>query len=43
MISTCRCDTAEGPGAGGVVLLLAGFAVAVGAPAARPPSRRRWK
>ena len=29
-IQTCSCDTAEGPGAGGVALLLAGLAIARG-------------
>jgi endoglucanase len=30
MIDTCKCETAEGPGAGGIALLLAGLAVAAG-------------
>ncbi|HEY7374215.1 MAG TPA: MYXO-CTERM sorting domain-containing protein [Polyangia bacterium] len=30
MISTCKCETAEGPSAAGVALLLAGVAVAAG-------------
>jgi MYXO-CTERM domain-containing protein len=29
-IQTCKCDTAQGPGAGGIALLLAGIAVAAG-------------
>jgi MYXO-CTERM domain-containing protein len=43
-ISTCKCETAEGPGAGGVALLIAGVGIAAGrrrraAARARPSAR----
>jgi MYXO-CTERM domain-containing protein len=40
MIETCKCETAEGPGPAGIVLLLAAFAIA-GARRRRDPASRR--
>jgi len=40
-ISTCACDTARGPGAGSVALLLAGLAIAAGRRRAAARARRR--
>jgi MYXO-CTERM domain-containing protein len=39
-IDTCKCETAEGPGAGGIALLLAGLAIAA-ARRGRAPIRAR--
>ena len=40
-ISNCACDTARGPGAGGVALLLAGLAIAAGRRRAAARVRRK--
>lgn len=41
-IDTCKCETAEGPGAGGIALLLAGLAIAI-ARRGRVPIRARTR
>ena len=41
MIQTCKCDTAEGPGGAGAVLLLAAFALAGARRRRQSPARRR--
>jgi hypothetical protein len=43
MISTCKCDTAEGPSAAGVALLLAGVAVVVRRSRRSPARARRTR